>query len=159
LSHWLPAAAEPPAPAPDRKPPSKEIVDMKRLTFVIGLLGLAAALAACSGASSTPSTAASAAPGSPAGDAVTVTAKDVKFGQTEVTAPAGKAFDLVFDNQDSVPHNVAIYTDSSTSTKVSIGEIFSGPGQRTQAVPALTAGTYFFRCDVHPEMKGTLVAN
>ena len=132
---------------------------MKRLTLFIGLLGLAAALAACSGASSTPSATNSTAPSGPAGDAVTVTAKDLKFSQTEVTVPAGKPFDLVFDNQDGMPHNVAIYADSSTSTKVSIGEIFSGPGQRTQAVPALTAGTYFFRCDVHPDMKGSITAS
>ena len=63
----------------------------------------------------------------PAGNAVPVTAKDLKFGQTDVSVPAGKAFDLVFDNQDSMPHNVAIYTDSSASTKISDGEIFSGP--------------------------------
>ena len=73
-------------------------------------------------------------------------------------AAAGKAFELTLDNQDGAPHNVAIYTDSTASTKVSIGEIFGGPGQRTQSVPALTAGTYFFRCDVHQNMTGTIVA-
>ena len=40
----------------------------------------------------------------------------------------------------------------------SIGEIFSGPGQKTQSVPALAAGSWFFRCDVHPDMQGTIVA-
>ena len=53
---------------------------------------------------------------------------------------------------------MAVYTDSSASTKVSVGEIFSGPGQKTQSVPALAAGSYFFRCDVHPDMQGTIVA-
>jgi plastocyanin len=89
---------------------------------------------------------------------VTVTAKDLKFGQTEITVPADEAFDLVLDNQESAPHNVAIYTDESASTKISVGEIFSGPAQKTQSVPAMAAGTYFFRCDVHPDMKGTVVA-
>ena len=128
---------------------------MKRLTMTLGLLSLAAVLAACSGATGTQSAAPSAAP---AGDAVTITAKDLKFGQTEVTVPADEAFDLVFDNQEGAPHNVAIYTDSSASTKISVGEIFSGPAQKTQTVPAMAAGTYFFRCDVHPDMQGSIVA-
>jgi len=131
---------------------------MKRLSLTIGLVALAAVLAACSNTSAAPATSD---PGSPppVGSAVTVTARDLKFTATEVAAPAGKAFDLVFDNQDGAPHNVAIYTDSSASTKVSVGEIFGGPAQKTQSVPALDAGTYFFRCDVHPDMQGTIVAD
>jgi plastocyanin len=30
-------------------------------------------------------------------------------------------------------------------------------GKADQVVPALTAGTYFFRCDIHPDMKGSIV--
>ena len=131
---------------------------MKRLTITLGLLSLAAVLAACSGASAGSPQASPAASVPPTGDVVTVTAKDLKFGKTEITVPADEAFDLVLDNQESAQHNVAIYTDSSMSTKISIGEIFSGPAQRTQAVPALAAGSYFFRCDVHPDMQGSIVA-
>jgi plastocyanin len=115
-------------------------------------------LAACSGASAGSPAASPAASAPPAGDAVVVTAKDLKFGQTNLTVPADEAFDLVLDNQESAPHNVAIYTDSSASTKISVGEIFSGPAQKTQTVPALAAGSYFFRCDVHPDMQGSIVA-
>lgn len=130
---------------------------MKRLTLTFGLVVLAVALAACSNTSAAPTE--SDVPSAPAaGGSVTVTAKDLKFTAAEVSAPADKAFDLVFDNQDGAPHNVAIYTDSTLSTKVSVGEIFGGPAQKTQAVPALAAGTYFFRCDVHPDMQGTIVA-
>ena len=131
---------------------------MKRLTLALGLLSLAAVLAACSGASTGSPAASAGASASAAGDAVTVTARDLKFGQTEITVPADEAFDLVFDNQEGAPHNVAIYADSSASTKISVGEIFSGPAQKTQTVPALAAGTYFFRCDVHPDMQGSIVA-
>jgi plastocyanin len=131
---------------------------MKRLTFPFGLLSLAAVLAACSGVSANPGTASTAPSTTPAGDTVTVTARDLSFGGTEITVPADTAFELVFDNQEGAPHNVAIYTDSSASTKVSVGEIFSGPAQKTQSVPALAAGTYFFRCDVHPDMQGAIVA-
>ncbi len=131
---------------------------MKRLTLTIGLLSLAALLAACSGATATQGTPSPAAPGGPSSGSVTIVAKDISFAQPEVTVPAGKAFDLTLDNQDGAPHNVAIYSDSSASTKVFVGEIFSGPGQKTQSVPALAAGTYFFRCDVHQNMTGTIVA-
>jgi len=130
---------------------------MQRINLTIGLLGLAAVLAACSGTSAAPGTA-SPSTGTPTGDTITVTAKDLAFGQSQITVPADQAFTLVFDNQEGAPHNVAIYTDESASTKISVGEIFSGPAQKSQAVPALAAGSYFFRCDVHPDMKGTITA-
>jgi plastocyanin len=130
---------------------------MKRLTLALGLLGLATLLAACSTATAAPASPSPAA-GDPGSSTVTIVAKDLSFTQPEITVPAGTAFELTFDNQDGAPHNVAIYTDSSASTKVSAGEIFSGPGQKTQPVPALAAGTYFFRCDVHQNMTGTIVA-
>ena len=130
---------------------------MKRISLTFGLVALAVVLAACSTTSAAPTE--SDAPSAPAaGGTVTVTAKDLKFTAAQLTVPADEAFDLVFDNQDGAPHNVAIYTDSSASSKVSVGEIFGGPAQKTQAVPALAAGTYFFRCDVHPDMQGTIVA-
>lgn len=130
---------------------------MKRLSLTLGLLGLATVLAACSG-SSTPATANPPASGGAAGETATITAKDLEFNTSEMTVPADEAFDLVLDNQESVPHNVAVYADESASTKVSVGEIFSGPARKTQSVPALAAGSYFFRCDVHPDMKGSIVA-
>jgi plastocyanin len=130
---------------------------MKRLSLAIGMLGLAALLAACSGGGSTPG-AQSPAPSSAAGASVTITAKDLAFSQTAVEVPADEAFTIVLDNQENAPHNVAVYTDESASTKISVGEIFSGPAQKSQSVPALAAGDYFFRCDVHPDMKGTLTA-
>jgi len=130
---------------------------MKRLTLTLGLLALAAMLAACSGTSAAPASG-DPATGAPSGNAVTVTAKDLAFTQAQVTVPADEAFDLVFDNQDGAPHNVAIYTDAGASTKLSVGEIFAGPGQKTQSVPALAAGSYFFRCEVHPDMQGTILA-
>ena len=130
---------------------------MKRVNLAIGMLGLAAVLAACSSTSAAPGSA-SPSTGAPTGDTVTVTAKDLAFGQSQISVPAAQPFTLVFDNQEGAPHNVAVYTDESASTKVSVGEIFSGPAQKSQTVPALAAGTYFFRCDVHPDMKGTITA-
>jgi len=125
---------------------------MKRLTLTFGLLALAAVLAACSGASAGAPTPAAPA-GSPSGDAVTITAKDIKFVPTAVSVKADTAFDIVFDNQDGAPHNIVI-SDPSGS-QVFKGEIVSSKKVDYQ-VPALAAGSYSFLCEVHPDMKGTL---
>lgn len=94
----------------------------------------------------------------PGGTSISIAALNIKFDQSELRAPAGATFTIVFDNQEAVPHNVAIYTDSSAGSSLFVGEIFAGPGQRSYTVNALDPGSYFFRCDVHPTaMTGTLV--
>ena len=84
---------------------------MKRLVLGLGLVALAALSAACSGGSgasaSAPAASAPAA-SAPAGDAIIVSAKDLKFSTASITAPADEAFQIVFDNQEAAPHNVAI---------------------------------------------------
>jgi plastocyanin len=112
--------------------------------------------AASGGASGQPS-------GSPAAssnpNAVTVSASGVKFEQATLTAPAGKPFQLQFENKDpGTPHNVAIHQGSPTGPEVFRGEVFNGVASKTYEVPALAAGQYGFVCTVHPTMTGTLTA-
>ena len=92
--------------------------------------------------------------------AVTVCAfDDQSFSSDRLTAPAGEAFGLVFDNEDDgVPHNVAIYTDDSAAESLFVGDLVDGPKTVTYDVPALPAGSYTFVCTVHPNMVGTLTA-
>jgi plastocyanin len=125
---------------------------MKRILLALGLVALAAISAACSSAAAQP---VASGPVDPAGP--TIVAKDLVFSPTSVEVKAGTNFTLHFDNQEAAPHNVAIYTDSSAATKVSIGEIVSSK-KVDQVVPALAAGSYFFRCDVHTNMTGTITA-
>lgn len=135
---------------------------MKRLVLSLALVALAAISAACSEASagSTSSPAASAPAASapaataPAGDGIVVVAKDLKFLTASITAPADEAFQIVLDNQEAAPHNVAIKDASGEKFK---GEIVSST-KVTYDVPALAAGAYEFWCEVHPDMKGTLTA-
>jgi len=127
---------------------------MKRALTVLAPFALAIGLAACSSASGGQG---GATPPPPPAGGVQVVAKDIAFKQTSLTVNAGTAFDLQFVNQDSAPHNVAIYVDSSAAKKVFGGDVITG-GQTDYRVPALAAGTYFFRCDVHPDMKGTITA-
>jgi plastocyanin len=127
---------------------------MKRLTIVLGSVALAAVLAACSGASTGSGTAAPAPSGAAAGD-VSIAAKDLKFTPTEVSVTAGKPFTIAFDNQEGVPHNIAIKDASGAS--VFKGEIVTST-KVTYSVPALAAGAYPFICEVHPDMKGTITS-
>ena len=127
---------------------------MKRLIATLALATVALAAAACAPAnadtSGTPATTVPVDANSPV-----VVAQGIKFQTQDVKAPAGKSFAMTFRNQDSAPHNVSIFTDSSASQRVFQGEVFA-QGERVYQVPALAAGTYFFRCDVHPDMTGTL---
>ena len=107
--------------------------------------------AACSAGSSRPTDAPSFDP-----DALMISAKDLKFSTSTLAAPADKPFQIAFDNQESAPHNVAIYRDDSVNEVVFGSDPFSGPAVATYDVPALAPGTYFFRCDVHPDMSGEL---
>jgi len=125
---------------------------MKRILLALGLVALAAINAACSTASAQPLPSGPVDPNGP-----TIVARDMKFQNATVEVTAGSSVTLHFDNQDSAPHNVAIYTDSSASSAVSVGEIVAS-GKKDQVVPALKPGTYFFRCDVHHDMTGTIVA-
>ena len=127
---------------------------MKRLFAILALATVALAAAACS-TTKADEPSGPVASGNASGPVVV--AADMKFQTPDVVVPAGAAFELTFDNRDSAPHNVAIYTDSSASQALFKGEIFSA-GSKVYEVPALAAGTYFFRCDVHPDMTGTIVA-
>jgi plastocyanin len=126
---------------------------MKRILLALGLVALAVVSVACSSAAAKPP--APSGPVDPNGPMIV--AKDMKFQPATVEVKADTAFTLHFHNQDSAPHNVGIYTDSSAGTAVSVGDIVSA-SMVDQAVPALKAGTYFFRCDVHHDMTGTIVA-
>ena len=125
---------------------------MKRLVATVGLVVIAAIAAACSSTSAAP-----AAPSGPVADGPTIVAKDMKFQTTSVEVKAGTNITVHFDNQDSAPHNIAIYTDSGAGTPVSVGQVVTS-SKADQVVPALKAGSYFFRCDVHHDMTGTIVA-
>jgi plastocyanin/mono/diheme cytochrome c family protein len=104
--------------------------------------------------SAAPSGSATAAP-SGGGTAITIKALNIAFDPTELTAPAGQAFTLNFDNEDAgIPHNVNILDASGGSAFK--GEIFSGVATQAYNVPALAAGDYKFLCDVHPNMTGTI---
>ena len=122
-------------------------------------LALVVALAGCGGTTSTSSLGYAEAPASLDPNSPALAAKDIAFTEAELDGRAGTPFILVFENRDGVSHNVSIYTDGAAGTKLFDGMLFAGPATRWYPVPALAAGTYVFRCDLHLNMTGTLRAS
>ena len=91
---------------------------------------------------------------------INLIAKNTAFDQSTISVPAGSRVVMTFDNQDSgMIHNFALYTDSSATKRIFVGEFITGPQKTTYTFDAPSApGTYFYRCDVHPTvMVGTFI--
>jgi len=113
---------------------------LRRGVLVSVILALAFVLAACSG--NDEGDGSPAASGGTSGGTVTVENGNV---------------DLSADNLESQPHNVAVDTEEG-GDEIVTGEVITGPdAETTITVPALEPGEYYFMCDVHPEMNGTIV--
>lgn len=98
-------------------------------------------------------------PECPAGtDTITVCAfDDQAFVPDHLQLPASEPVELAFDNRDGgVQHNVAIYRDESAEESLFVGDLIAGAETVTYDVPALDPGAYYFRCDVHPQMDGSV---
>jgi plastocyanin len=117
-------------------------------TLLILASGMLLACTTATGAGGSP-------PPAPSGGAV-ITAQGTAFDRQQLEVPAGRPFQLLFENREGAPHNVTIYDEAGQP--LFVGEIFGGPGSRTYNVPAIPTGAYRFRCDVHPEMRGTVAA-
>ena len=113
-------------------------------------------LAACSsqtaGSASTQPANSAPASGPPTGN-IHISATNLNFEPDSVEIPAGTAFKIDFNNEDSATvHDIDIHLSNPGGEVVFDGATLSGPASATYDVPALTAGTYAFVCSVHPEM-------
>jgi len=83
----------------------------------------------------------------------------ISFETNLLVVPAGRPFELVFNNNDAgIPHNVEIAESSARQNLIFDGEVIDGTASITYQVPALTEGDYYFLCRIHPNMNGTLRA-
>jgi plastocyanin len=84
------------------------------------------------------------------------------FSKTELQVPAGAPFRILLDNQDnSTAHGVAIGIGNTPAAAreaalVFKGAILPGPGIQAYDVQALAPGTYWFFCQPHASMNGTI---
>lgn len=84
---------------------------------------------------------------------LTVLAKDYAFDPTMLAMTAGEPTVIYFTNADGEQHDIAIYPNAETSEAMFQGELISR-GSTVYDVPAFDAGTYFFKCTLHPIMYG-----
>ncbi len=82
------------------------------------------------------------------------TAVGTSFTESCLVAAPGK-FTVNFDNKAAgIPHNFAVLT-AAGGKQIAATKVASGPVQQTLPLD-LQAGTYYFQCDVHTFMNGTL---
>ena len=117
----------------------------------IAQLLLALVLVGCSSTATAP-------PSVPA-DAIALSTSNLTFSTSELSVPADRPFTIVLDILESAAHDVTIYKDDSWSSLVYKEDARTGPGTFVFNVPALAAGTYAFRCEIHPTMIGTVTAS
>lgn len=91
------------------------------------------------------------------GPGLNIAAQNLEFSSDTITLPAGEETTLAFENEDasSIQHNVAIY-EKEGGKELFPGEVIPGGQSITYDVPALDKGEYYFQCDVHPGMNGTV---
>ena len=88
----------------------------------------------------------------------TVTASGIAFDTSTIDLPANQPSTIHFVNEDNATqHNIAIYPSvDDLANPLFRGELLTGPGEIDYAVDPLEAGEYYFHCDVHPTMSGTV---
>ncbi len=85
-----------------------------------------------------------------------VTAANVQFNTDTIELEAGSEAEIVFVNEDSVEHNIAIYETDAAEQDIFVGDVIPGGQEITYTFTAPEAGEYYFHCDVHPAMNGTV---
>ena len=133
---------------------------LRRGALITLILVFAAALAACSGNSdeSEPADGGTGGTATVADGAVEITAEGLAFDATTIEAAAGEDFTITLVNNDSAPHNISIYTEEGGESLVTGGTAEAGQTV-TIDVSALDAGEYYFQCDIHPDMNGSVVVS
>ena len=89
---------------------------------------------------------------------VQIAASNLSFDKKQLEVPADTEFTLVFNNQEAQPHNVAILEAQGSGNALFRGPVVTGPTESESKVDPIAAGEYYFQCDVHPNMNGTVVA-
>jgi plastocyanin len=90
-------------------------------------------------------------PGGPA--TLRLVARNNQFDRRNLAASAGAQVTLTFVNEDAAGlHNFALYTNSRATEKIFGSDAKAGPlTEDVRFTAPSSPGTYFFRCDAHPD--------
>lgn len=119
------------------------------------------ALSACSGDDDEPAVPTSNATPQPAGSlahSFFLTAREGAFNVSSFESVVGAKATVQLRNEDTAPHQLAIYADQAFTTKLgSTGRVENGKEERFEVTFPSSPGTLGFRCEIHPStMKGTI---
>lgn len=90
----------------------------------------------------------------------TLAVKNLSFTASRIELPAFTPSKLLFINADKdIPHGFAIHAGGYNGTQLFMGEIRTGTAAIVYEIPELSMGEYFFKCPVHPGLRGTLLVN
>jgi plastocyanin len=93
-----------------------------------------------------------------ADDGTRVVADNIAFDVNELVLPANETTVIHFENPDSDRHNISIYEDPSQGLAMENalfeGEIIPAGDSIVYEFESPPEGTYYFQCDVHPNMNG-----
>jgi plastocyanin len=89
------------------------------------------------------------------GGVVAITAQNTAFDTSTIDLPPEQQVTISFTNNDPLPHNLSIYT-AAGGEPVFQGEVVTGPTTVEYSVVTPPPGTYYFQCDVHPQMNGNV---
>jgi hypothetical protein len=129
------------------------------------MFSLALSLASCGGPDRVAEPQGAAAPCEPA-DRLELRAEGQSFGTSCLAVPADRRIRGTLESLDIEPHNFALYQDEPGPTQEDLSPpnllvrsdtTFAGEPTSFR-IPRLSEGRYFFRCDFHPEMNGSLHA-
>jgi plastocyanin len=131
---------------------------LRRGALIALAIVMVSALAACSGGddASEPADGNGGGTATVTDGAVEITAADLAFDASTIEATAGEDFTITLVNDDSAPHNISIYSEEG-GDEIVLGDTAEAGESVTVDVSALEAGTYYFQCDIHPDMNGSVV--
>ena len=130
---------------------------VRRSAILIVSLVLGLVLAACGGTAQTDGDNSGGGTIAVVDGVAELSADDLAFDAATITAPAGQPFTVAFTNLDTVPHNFSVYVEEGGDV-IAEGDIINEGETDEVEIEGLSAGEYFFVCDLHAgEMQGTLV--